>query len=366
MIGPVTRMTRVAGVATVIHVVHAAVVHAGVVHILVVHVLVVHAPVARVLGVRAVIHGLAVALVSGVRHVPVRHVPVVHVRVVHVHVLVLIMVVLVVCVLPGILVRRSRRVRHRIVIFVGHADELIPIGGIGQGSSVLLLTTRFHGPRNLFPMTLPAVNRNARLAGYAATVTDSALVILSLASVLAGSLPLMIVWEVAAAAYMTAAYLATRRMTLRGTTDSRTGIFRWLSWLMPLAASLAGVNAALVSLVGRNLVAEGIDPGGLRVIGVAGIVIAWGLLNTSFVNVYMTFVDNAPDDRPPFRVPGEPKPDYPEMIYFSFLVGTSFAPSDVDVLTRPARRAVLVHGVVAFFFNAVVVAAAFQAVQQLA
>lgn len=206
----------------------------------------------------------------------------------------------------------------------------------------------------------------ARLAGYAATGADSALVILSLVSVLAGSVPLMIAWEVTAVAYLAAAWLLSRRMTLRGSTDSRTGIFRWLSWLMPLAASLAGVNAAVIALVGRNLVVDGADPGGLRAVGVAGIVIAWGLLNTSFVNVYMALIDQAAPDRPPFAVPGEPEPDYPEMIYFSFTVGTSFAASDVDVLTRPARRTVLVHSVVAFFFNAVVVASAFQAIQQLA
>lgn len=135
---------------------------------------------------------------------------------------------------------------------------------------------------------------------------------------------------------------------------------------MPLAASLAGVNAALIALVGKSLAEDGADPGGLRVLGVAGIVIAWGLLNTSFVNVYMALIDRAHPDLPPFGVPGEPDPDYPEMIYFSFTVGTSFAASDVDVLTRPARRAVLIHSTVAFFFNAVVVAAAFQALQQFA
>ncbi|WP_062392941.1 DUF1345 domain-containing protein [Gordonia phthalatica] len=210
------------------------------------------------------------------------------------------------------------------------------------------------------------VSPAARLAGYSATVADSALVVLSLVSVLTRSMTLMIVWEVAAATYMVAALMLSRRMTIRGTADTRTGFFRWMSGLMPFAASLAGVNAALVSLVGRNLVVEGADPSGLRVVGVAGIVIAWGLLNTSFVNVYMTLIDRAAPDRPPFDVPGEDDPDYPEMIYFSFTIGTSFAASDIEVLTRPARRAVLSHSVVAFFFNAIVVASAFQAIQQLA
>ncbi|MBM7368910.1 DUF1345 domain-containing protein [Gordonia hydrophobica] len=209
------------------------------------------------------------------------------------------------------------------------------------------------------------VDRPARLAGYAATAADSALVLLSFLSLFVESFLVMLVWEVLAVTYMAAAWLVSRRLTLRGASDSRTGIFQWLSWLMPLAASLAGVNAAVVTLVGKNLAEAGYDPGGLRVLGVAGIVIAWALLNMSFVNVYMTVIDRAAPQRPPFAVPGEPDPDYPEMIYFSFTIGTSFAASDVDVLTRPARRAVLAHSTVAFFFNAVVVAAVFQVLQQL-
>ena len=203
------------------------------------------------------------------------------------------------------------------------------------------------------------------MAGFAATVADSVLVALSLVSVFADSLILMVIWEVTAVAYIVVAWLLSQRMTMRGASDSRTGIFQWLSWLMPLAASVAGINAALLALVGKSLVEDGYDAGGLRVLGVAGIIISWALLNASFVNVYMTLLDRAKPDAPPFHVPGEPHPDYPEMIYFSFTIGTSFSVSDVHVLTRQARRAVLVHSVVAFFFNAIVVAAAFQVLQQI-
>lgn len=203
------------------------------------------------------------------------------------------------------------------------------------------------------------------MAGFAATIADSVLVVLSLVSVLADSLILMVIWEVTAVVYIAAAWVLSQRLTMRGASDSRTGIFQWLSWLMPLAASVAGINAALLALVGKSLVEDGYDAGGLRVLGVAGIIISWALLNASFVNVYMTLLDRAKPDAPPFLVPGEPDPDYPEMIYFSFTIGTSFSVSDVHVLTRQARRAVLVHSVVAFFFNAIVVAAAFQVLQQI-
>lgn len=47
---------------------------------------------------------------------------------------------------------------------------------------------------------------------------------------------------------------------------------------------------------------------------------------------------------------------------FSFTMGTSFATS---VRTPPIRRIVLVHSVVAFFFNALVVAVAIQVLQDI-
>jgi uncharacterized membrane protein len=41
---------------------------------------------------------------------------------------------------------------------------------------------------------------------------------------------------------------------------------------------------------------------------------------------------------------------------FSFVVGMTFQVSDVQVEARELRREVLAHGVLAFFFNVVIVA----------
>ena len=54
--------------------------------------------------------------------------------------------------------------------------------------------------------------------------------------------------------------------------------------------------------------------------------------------------------------PGRHDPDYWDFMYFSFVVGMTFQVSDVQVEDPKLRRQVLAHGVLAFFFNVVIVA----------
>lgn len=54
--------------------------------------------------------------------------------------------------------------------------------------------------------------------------------------------------------------------------------------------------------------------------------------------------------------PNEPTPDFGDFTYFAFVIGTTFAMSDVNVTTRRMRWVVLTHSVVGFFYNAVVIA----------
>lgn len=51
-------------------------------------------------------------------------------------------------------------------------------------------------------------------------------------------------------------------------------------------------------------------------------------------------------------------PELAEFLYFSFTIGTSFAVSDVTVVSRSMRKRVTAHSVLSFFFNAAVVAIA--------
>lgn len=54
--------------------------------------------------------------------------------------------------------------------------------------------------------------------------------------------------------------------------------------------------------------------------------------------------------------PGVDRPNYLDFLYFAFTIGVSFATSDVNI-TRPLFRATaLVHSIVAFFYNSIILA----------
>lgn len=56
------------------------------------------------------------------------------------------------------------------------------------------------------------------------------------------------------------------------------------------------------------------------------------------------------------RFPNTPMPQYIDFLYFSYVIGVAFQTADVEIGSRTMRAVVLVHGVVAFFFNTTIVA----------
>ena len=56
------------------------------------------------------------------------------------------------------------------------------------------------------------------------------------------------------------------------------------------------------------------------------------------------------------KFPGEDQPDYLDFLYFSLVVGTTNQTSDTEITSRPMRRVVMLHGLLSFFFNTMVIA----------
>ena len=54
--------------------------------------------------------------------------------------------------------------------------------------------------------------------------------------------------------------------------------------------------------------------------------------------------------------PGELKPDYRDFAYFSFIIGMTCQVSDVSVTSRSMRLLALLHGLLSFAFNTVILA----------
>lgn len=92
------------------------------------------------------------------------------------------------------------------------------------------------------------------------------------------------------------------------------------------------------------------------------ILLSWFFMNTIFAlhyaHGYYGDADPSSDYKPVggLAFPGQPEPDYWDFMYFSFVVGMTFQVSDVQIEDHGLRRGVLAHGVLAFFFNVIIVA----------
>ncbi len=54
--------------------------------------------------------------------------------------------------------------------------------------------------------------------------------------------------------------------------------------------------------------------------------------------------------------PGKQLPDYLDFLYLAIVIGMTFQVSDVQVTDRYLRQLVMVHGLLSFLFNTIIVA----------
>jgi len=64
----------------------------------------------------------------------------------------------------------------------------------------------------------------------------------------------------------------------------------------------------------------------------------------------------AVEDRKGLHFPGDRDPTYGDFFYFAFVIGCACQTADVETISPAMRRTTLAHGVVAFFFNTVILA----------
>jgi uncharacterized membrane protein len=127
-----------------------------------------------------------------------------------------------------------------------------------------------------------------------------------------------------------------------------------------VAILMLTVSAALASL--GAIVAElGSSVGSARrpshvVLAALTILLSWAFIHAIFALHYAhEFYDET--DGGGLAFPGnDPAPDYWDFVYFSFVIGMTSQVSDVAVTSKRIRRAVAAHGVVAFIFNAALLA----------
>jgi uncharacterized membrane protein len=98
------------------------------------------------------------------------------------------------------------------------------------------------------------------------------------------------------------------------------------------------------------------------VLALLTIVSSWLLTHTMFALHYahLYYRDNRESsekvESKGLDFPQEKQPDYWDFLYFSFGIGMTCQVSDVQITSRSLRKLSLVHGVLTFFFNTIILA----------
>ena len=123
-------------------------------------------------------------------------------------------------------------------------------------------------------------------------------------------------------------------------------------------AAVVGVLATAKAFHGRVFLTH-------ILLAVGTVVCSWVLLHTIFALHYAHLFyrqhdEDGRDDEPGdgLDFPNTKRPDFLDFAYFSFVIGMTFQVSDVQITAPAIRRLALVHGLLAFLFNTVILALA--------
>ena len=176
----------------------------------------------------------------------------------------------------------------------------------------------------------------------------------------------LVAWDLLALSYLTVGAVVLRHHRgeagpLAGPAEMRglrlLGTARF-NFAFTLAASVVGMTSASVVISHGDAPSVGAD---IRFFGTIAIGSAWILLHAGYARFYAGLYYRRAQgggvagglDFPRRESPG---PD--DFMYFAFTLGTSFAVSDVSVTSSSLRWHVMVHSVLSFFYNAIVLALA--------
>ena len=187
----------------------------------------------------------------------------------------------------------------------------------------------------------------------------------------------MIAWVLLAAFYVLATLVQARKQRLvPDDAPIPEALTPWSPTLVsllactPVIAGFMGLSGGLVGLLAPTDILQSspeiaeITPEALIYVGYARTTIAvtmailgWFVLHLGYARHYQRI---AAIDGRGLEVPGTLEANLTDYVYFALTLGTTFATSDTNIISRRMRWNATVHSVLAFFYNAVVMAVAFR------
>jgi uncharacterized membrane protein len=172
-----------------------------------------------------------------------------------------------------------------------------------------------------------------------------------------GPIRALVAWDIATALYLALTFHMMGSSDVlricRHTAEQDEG--RVAILVLTVGAALASVGGIFVTL-GTSGSREPM----MLAVAMGTIVLSWAFIHTIFALHYAHefYDEDAPADGG-MAFPGdETAPDYWDFVYFSFVIGMTAQVADVGITSRQIRRTVTAHSVVAFLFNAALLALA--------
>ena len=138
---------------------------------------------------------------------------------------------------------------------------------------------------------------------------------------------------------------------------------RVMIYLFVIVASFVSLFALLFLLPDAGEVPSRADLTMHLILSFSCIICSWALVHTVFTLRYAHFYyrpteggHNGERQQQGLEFPNDTEPDFLDFTYFSFVIGMTFQVSDVTISSRKIRRLALVHALLSFAFNTLLVA----------
>lgn len=153
------------------------------------------------------------------------------------------------------------------------------------------------------------------------------------------------------------------RVQVRRQDVAGTGIF-----LFVILAACAGLFAVVFLFHTNKGQAQPHLPSHIA-LSLLAVISSWAVVHTVFGLHYAhTFYGDSEDPKRHaggLEFPNEPAPGYLDFAYFSFVIGMTFQVSDVQITSGGLRQLALVHGILSFAFNTIILALTINTVSAL-
>jgi uncharacterized membrane protein len=168
---------------------------------------------------------------------------------------------------------------------------------------------------------------------------------------------MLIGWDVGVGIYLVvAAIMMVRCSTVavmkRNASVQDEGAFGIL--ILSVAAAVASLGAIFAELAALDR--ESANYGLYIALAIVTVILSWTFTHTIFALHYAHEFYGEGARAKGLKFPDDNQPDYWDFVYFSFVVGMTFQVSDVAVTQKSARRMVVAHGALSFFFSTAIVA----------